>query len=106
MLTDPRQIIAIGEGGFGRNLKHNKIDKYILEQTEKENPNVIFIPTANAEDKEYIINFYSCFSKLNCKPSHITFFQCIPRLDGIINKADVIYVGGGNTKSMLAVWRE
>ena len=106
MLTDPRQIIAIGEGGFGRNLKHNKIDKYILEQTEKENPNVIFIPTANAEDKEYIINFYSCFSKLNCKPSHITFFQRTPRLDGIINKADVIYVGGGNTKSMLAVWRE
>ena len=43
---------------------------------------------------------------LQCKPSHINFFQRTPRLDSIINKADIIYVGGGNTKSMLAVWRE
>jgi aminopeptidase N len=27
-------------------------------------------------------------------------------LDSLINKQDIIYVGGGNTKSMLAVWRE
>jgi aminopeptidase N len=27
-------------------------------------------------------------------------------LEGLFNQADVIYVGGGNTKSMLAVWRE
>ncbi len=25
---------------------------------------------------------------------------------GVVNKADIIYVGGGNTKSMLAVWKE
>jgi aminopeptidase N len=105
-LTEKGQIIAIGGGGFGRNPKHNKIEKYILEQSETEIPNIVFIPTASAEDKEYIVNFYSCFSKLNCEPNHITFFQRTPRLDGTINKADVIYVGGGNTKSMLAVWRE
>ena len=101
-----KHIIAIGGGGFGRNPNHRKIEQYILDQTGKEKPNVVFIPTASAEDKGYIVNFYSCFSKLNCEPSHITFFQRTPRLDGIINKADVIYVGGGNTKSMLAVWRE
>jgi len=105
-LTEKGQIIAIGGGGFRRNPNHNKIEKYILEQTRKEIPNIVFIPTASAEDEGYIVNFYSCFSKLNCQPSHITFFQRTPRLDGIINKADVIYVGGGNTKSMLAVWRE
>ena len=27
-------------------------------------------------------------------------------MNGLFNKADIIYVGGGNTKSMLAVWRE
>lgn len=99
-------IIAIGGGGFGRNPKHNKIEKYILSQANKEKPNIVFIPTASAEDKSYIVNFYSCFSKLNCDPSHVTFFQRTPRLDSILNKADIIYVGGGNTKSMLAVWRE
>ena len=99
-------IIAIGGGGFGRNPKHNKIEKYILGLVDKKKPNIVFLPTASAEDKGYIVNFYSCFSKLNCEPSHVTFFQRTPRLEGIINKADIIYVGGGNTKSMLAVWRE
>ena len=100
------QIIAIGGGGFGRNPKQNKIEKYILDQSGNKSPNIVFIPTASAEDKGYIVNFYSCFSKLQCKPSHLNFFQRTPRLDSIVNKADIIYVGGGNTKSMLAVWRE
>lgn len=100
------QVIAIGGGGFGRNTKHNKIEKYILSQSDKRIPNIVFIPTASAEDKGYIVNFYSCFSNLSCKPSHINFFQRTPRLNSIINRADIIYTGGGNTKSMLAVWRE
>jgi len=100
------QIIAIGGGGFGRNPNHNKIERYILDQSAKKTPSILFIPTASAEEKSYIVNFYACFSKLDCKPSHLTFFQRTPRLDSLINKADIIYVGGGNTKSMLAVWRE
>tara|TARA_B100000131_G_scaffold304953_1_gene330449 strand:- start:224 stop:922 length:699 start_codon:yes stop_codon:yes gene_type:complete len=100
------QIIAIGGGGFGRNHKHNKIEKYILSQTKNKNPKIIFIPTASAEDASYIVNFYSCFNKLNCEPSHLIFFKRTPKLDSLINQADIIYVGGGNTKSMLAVWRE
>jgi aminopeptidase N len=99
-------IIAIGGGGFGRNPKHNLIEKYILKQSNVKKPNILFIPTASAEDKSYIINFYSCFSRLECSPSHVTFFQRTPRLDSLVNKADIIYVGGGNTKSMLAVWKE
>ena len=99
-------IIAIGGGGFGRNPNHNKIERYILDQSAKKTPSILFIPTASAEEKSYIVNFYACFSKLDCKPSHLTFFQRTPRLDSLINKADIIYVGGGNTKSMLAVWRE
>ena len=101
-----KQIICIGGGGFGRNPKQRIIEKYIIDQSNSSTPNVLFIPTASAEDKSYIVNFYSCFSDLNCSPSHINFFQRTPRLEGIINKADVIYVGGGNTKSMLAVWKE
>ena len=97
-MIEKGHIIAIGGGGFGRNPNHMKIEQYILGQSGKETPNVVFIPTASAEDKGYIVNYYSCFSKLDCEPGHITFFQRTPRLDSIINKADVIYVGGGNTK--------
>ena len=99
-------IIAIGGGGFGRNPKQPVIEKYIIEQSTAEKPNVCFIPTASAEDSAYIVNFYTAFSRLNCSPMHTNFFQRTPRLDSIINKQDIIYVGGGNTKSMLAVWQE
>ena len=105
-MSEKGHIIAIGGGGFGRNPNHRKIEKYILELTGKENPSVVFFPTASAENQAYIIQFYKCFTKISCEPSHVTFFQRTPRLDSIINKADVIYVGGGNTKSMLAVWQE
>ena len=105
-MSEKGQIIAIGGGGFGRNPNHRKIEKYILELTGKEKPNVVFFPTASAENQAYIIQFYKCFTKMSCEPSHVTFFQRTPRLDSIVNKADVIYVGGGNTKSMLAVWQE
>tara|TARA_B100001029_G_C15056733_1_gene454958 strand:- start:1159 stop:1860 length:702 start_codon:yes stop_codon:yes gene_type:complete len=100
------QIIAIGGGGFGRNPNKPIIEKYIISQSKVEKPNVCFIPTASAEDKAYTVNFYTAFSKLNCHPSHINLFQRTPRLDSIISKQDIIYVGGGNTKSMLAVWKE
>jgi len=101
-----KQIIAIGGGGFGRNPNHRLIENYILEQSDEALPNVLFLPTASAENKSYIVNFYSCFSKLKCKPRHINLFERTPRLESLFNKADIIYVGGGNTKSMLAVWRE
>ena len=105
-MKEKGHIIAIGGGGFGRNPNHRKIEKYILKLTGKEKPNIVFIPTASAENQAYIIQFYKCFTKMSCEPSHVTFFQRTPKLDSIINKADVIYVGGGNTKSMLAVWQE
>ena len=101
-----KQIICIGGGGFGRNPKQRIIEKYILQQSNAETPNILFLPTASAEDKSYIVNFYSCFSGLNCNPTHINLFERTPRLEGVVNKADIIYVGGGNTKSMLAVWKE
>jgi dipeptidase E len=101
-----KQIIAIGGGGFGRNPSQRIIEKYIIDQSSESMPNVLFIPTASAEDKSYIVNFYSCFNGLNCNPSHLNLFQRTPRIDALINSADVIYIGGGNTKSMLAVWKE
>ena len=101
-----KQIIAIGGGGFGRNPNQRIIEKYIIDQSIESRPNVLFIPTASAEDKSYTVNFYSCFNGLDCNPSHLNFFQRTPRIEGLINKADIIYVGGGNTKSMLAVWKE
>ena len=101
-----RQIIAIGGGGFGRKITDLKIEKYILNQCSKNNPNICFIPTATGDDQEYIDSFYEAFNSLGCKTSHIDFFKRTINLEDHINHQDIIFVGGGNTKSMLAVWRE
>ena len=101
-----KQIIAIGGGGFGRTPGEGLIEKYILDQSEKDVPNICFIPTATGDNEAYKVNYYSTFSKLECSPSHLDFFKRTPDLKELILKQDVIFVGGGNTKSMLAVWKD
>ena len=101
-----RQVIAIGGGGFGRTQDSNLIEQFILDQTGKKNPKICFIPTATGDLDPYIVNYYCVFSKLDCDPSHISFFKRTIDLEEHILKQDAIFVGGGNTKSMLAVWKE
>ncbi len=101
-----KQIIAIGGGGFGRNPGEGIIEEYIIKQSKVERPNICFIPTATGDNEAYKVNFYSTFSKLNCSPSHLDFFKRTPNLKELCCSQDIIFVGGGNTKSMLAVWKE
>ena len=101
-----KQIIAIGGGGFGREIKDLKIEKYIVDQSKARIPKICFIPTATGDDQVYIDTFYEAFNSLGCKTSHINFFKRTINLKEHILDQDIIYVGGGNTKSMLAVWRE
>ena len=101
-----KQIIAIGGGGFGRNPGNGTIEQYILDQANSEKPNICFIPTATGDDESYKVSYYATLSKLNCNPTHLDFFKRTPDLENLIKGQDVIFVGGGNTKSMLSVWRE
>ena len=101
-----KQIIAIGGGGFGRNPGEGIIEKYIINQSEEVRPKICFIPTATGDNEAYKVNLYSTYSKLNCSPSHLDFFKRTPNLEELCLTQDIIFVGGGNTKSMLAVWKE
>ncbi len=100
-----KNIVAIGGGVFGRNLGSLEIEKYILSLVNKRNPRICFIPTASGDNDLYKLNFYRAFSKLNCVTSHIDFFSRTEDLEKKVSTQDIIYVGGGNTKSMLAVWK-
>ena len=101
-----RNIIAIGGGGFGGSPGQGIIEQYILNQTRKKRPKICFIPTATGDNEAYKVNFYSTFTKLNCEPTHLDFFKRTPDLKKLILNQNIIFVGGGNTKSMLAVWKE
>ena len=101
-----KHIIAIGGGGFGRDISSSLIEKYILSHSKNYCPRICFLPTATGDNDKYIVRFYSVFSRLNCKPSHIEFFNRTIDIDQHIMNQDIVFVGGGNTKSMIAVWRD
>jgi len=101
-----KNIVAIGGGGFGRSLGSLEIEKYIISLINKKRPKISFIPTASGDNSLYKLNFYRAFSKLDCITSHIDFFSRTENLEDKVFAQDIIYVGGGNTKSMLAVWKE
>jgi len=101
-----KQIIPIGGGGFYRDSENLELEKYVLRQCGAANPRVAFVPTASGEPDHYVASFYSAFLKLGCQPSVLTFFKRTPDLRSFLLNQDVIYVGGGNTKTLLAVWRD
>lgn len=106
MSEKAKQIIPIGGGGFYRDAENLALERYVLQQSGADNARVCFIPTASGEPDHYVSSFYSAFLKLGCRPSVLTFFKRTPDLRSFLLNQDVIYVGGGNTKSLIAVWRD
>ena len=103
---DQGQIIAMG-GGAGSDGDDLRLYRYILAQSGQANPAICFLPQASGESAEYVIRFYAAFSQLSCRPSHLSLFDPpTADLDSYLLENDVIFVGGGNTRSMLALWRE
>ncbi len=101
-----RHIVAIGGGGFNREPESLAIEKYMLRLTRVTHPSVCFIPTASAEPADYIARFNAAFERLGARTTVLRFFERTPDIRELLLEQDLIYVGGGNTKSMLAVWRE
>ena len=99
------QIIASGGGSFAADTENPAQERYILAQARSRNPSVCFIGTATGDSAAYVAKFYAAFSKLRCQPSHFPLFERTPD-PSVLPDYDVIYVGGGNTKSLLAAWRD
>jgi dipeptidase E len=111
------QIIALGGGGFSMEPDNPALDRYILSSWRGSNrePRVCFIPTATRDSADYINRFYSAFEKLPCRPTHLALVDPptpggIASSRSVVGEAvlenDIFYVGGGNTREMLAIWRE
>src|SRR4051812_3619036 len=99
------QIIAMGGGGFSMEPDNPAMDRYILAQSGKTKPKVLFLSPCSSTLYGY--KFFDAFTKLDCSPVHLSLFEPSTRaIESLILEQNVIYVGGGNTKSMLALWRE
>lgn len=102
-----RQVIALGGGGFSMEPENPLLDRYILEQCTKENPKICFIGTASGDAEGYIERFYNFFRMEDCEPTHLSLFKPHTRdIKNFIMNQDILYVGGGNTKNLMALWRE
>lgn len=102
-----RQIVAIGGSALPPELDNLLLVQYFLRQTRRRKPKVAFIGTAGGDAEAGRLRFYAGFSQFECKPTHLALFARTPRdLESFVLEQDAIFVGGGNTRSMLAVWRD
>ena len=102
-----RQIIALGGGGFSMEPDNPLLDDYILKQASVKRPKICFIGTASGDAEGYIQRFYKFFNNKECEPNHLSLFKPPTKnLHDYIFEQDIIYVGGGNTKNLLILWKE
>ena len=102
-----KQIIAMGGGGWGMEPDNPLLDWYIYGLSDKEEPKICFIPTASGDSEQYIKRFYRHFAPKPARLSHLSLFEpATSDLETLILSQDIIYVGGGNTKNLIALWKE
>jgi dipeptidase E len=102
-----RHIVALGGHGFTDTPEDVTLSRYILAQSPADRPLICYLPQACAEDALFIARFYRHFLGLGAQPSDLSLFQPhTADIAAFLLAQDVIYVGGGNTKSMLALWRD
>jgi dipeptidase E len=100
-----RTIVAVGGGGFV-STPASPLNAYILEQAGKPHPRVCFVPTAGGDDLAYVAAFYRACTSLDCEPSDLPLFlRTGEDVRAKLLEQDVIWVGGGNTANLLAIWR-
>ncbi|MDX6496070.1 MAG: dipeptidase [Gaiellales bacterium] len=93
----------MGGGGFSDG--GSGLDGYVLELTGADRPRACFVPTASGDSESYIENFLAAYSQRADASVLRLFAREIDDLRAHLLSQHLIYVGGGNTANMLAVWR-
>lgn len=101
-----RQLIVQGGGGFLME-KSRALDRHFVAATGKPNPRVCFVGTASGDAESARYKFYEAMAQLGVRATHLSLIQPPTHdLAAFVREQDAIYVGGGNTRSLLALWRE
>jgi peptidase E len=100
-------IVALGGGGFSEESDNTLLDDYILGLSGSLCPRVCFLPTASGDAAAYIDKFYSSFPPVRAQATHLSVFapSNVADVRSFLLKQQVIYVGGGSTLNLLAIWR-
>jgi peptidase E len=99
----------MGGGGFTADPSNPALDDYILSLARRREPRILFLPTASGDPNAQIAAFRSAFAGGACRPRHLSLFRLEDEpedLRALILGQDIVYVGGGSMRNMLAIWRE
>jgi dipeptidase E len=104
----PRRLVAIGGGGFLFDEPGLLQERYLVSLARGPSPRALFLGTAGGDVERSQLKFIKAFTRLGCRADSLAFFPFDMRRDyaAAVAEADIVYVGGGNTVGMLAVWRE
>jgi dipeptidase E len=84
---------------------HPIID-YLLELVGKPRAKVCFVPTATGDSPETLLAMYQRFPGARAERTHLELFhRTVSDIRSLLLAQDIVYVGGGNTVNLLAIWR-
>jgi dipeptidase E len=98
----------MGGGGFTMEPGNPLLDDFVLSLARSDEPRILFLPTASGDTSDQINAFKSRFHGRLCVHEHVSLFrmrETTRPLAEMIAEQDVIYVGGGSMRNLLALWR-
>jgi dipeptidase E len=107
-VNDPRTIFAMGGGGFTMEPANPVLDDFVLSLAPAREPRILFLPTASGDPTGQIAAFHERFADRACRPEHLSLFRLHGSerpLRDVLLEQDVIYIGGGSMRNLLAIWR-
>jgi peptidase E len=107
-------IACIGGGGFLTDDTRGLQERYLLSLVRPaalerpRGPRVLYVGTGMGDSERNQLRAWKMFDALGCEFRVLPFFPYEMARDyaAEARAADLIYVGGGNTVAMVAVWRE
>jgi len=101
-----KKIVAIGGGSLDA---CGPIHAEILRLANQVRPRVLFLPAASGDCESYEQEFEAAFAPLDCEVGVLRLVRDAPdpaEVQSRIEKADVVYVGGGDLIALMACFRE
>jgi peptidase E len=109
-MPGPRTIVAMGGGGFQMEPEDRLLDDHVLalarDRSGRDTPRVCLIPTATADDPTLVESFRDLFAPPRAEPGLLSLFERTDEdLADLVLRHDAVYVTGGNSANLLALWR-
>jgi len=106
--VESRLIFAMGGGGFTMEPGNPLLDDFVLSLADVGEPRILFLPTASGDITSQINAFKGRFTERACVPEYISLFHLRDSkrpLAEIVEEQDIVYVGGGSMRNLLALWQ-